>query len=162
MTGATQTQGYSIQRASETTVTELYTDIDSRGYARGGTSTNSQAKYCTIVWNDALGINTQACIEVIMDPVVVTSITPHTFATAINNEVEASTVSIFPTMVENNITISSHEEVSAVNVYSLTGQQVLAVKNQAVVSLSVLIAGPYVVEVLSANGDVCRKKIMKK
>lgn len=157
----TDYHGLSAQTSTEADVTTVYSDFTSRAYAKSELS--DAAKYCTIFFNDKNGDNTEGCIEIVKDAEIVSSIEPYfTPVNTLATQIESSPVKMYPTLVQNNLTIkSSADAINTVEVYSLTGQKVIAFENQNIVSLETLSAGTYIVSVTMVDGQKHMQKIIK-
>lgn len=72
-----------------------------------------------------------------------------------------STISIYPNPTENQLNISSKEEIKLVEVFSLSGQKLISTKNK-IASVSSLPKGTYIIKVSTVNGKVNTQKFIKK
>lgn len=156
---AGQTHGLSAQMEGETTVTTIYEGYGDRESIKGD-NTATAANFCSVFVNDRDGA-TSADIEIVKDAEIVTSIEPYAFTTA-TSDIEIKPISIYPTVVTNELTIKSNSAVSNTKVYSLTGQLVLEAINEPQITMAELKAGTYIVSVTTVDGQNLMQKVIKK
>lgn len=151
----------SAQISGESSVSTVYTDYLSR--ESNNANTAAAVKYCTITYNDlAAGGNTPGCVEVVSDATVVSSISPYSFPTALSEMASSESVKVYPSIVQDFVTISSELVVSNVRVLSLNGQQIISANETGRLDVSSLAQGIYLVEVKTADNNIFRQKIVKK
>lgn len=156
-----QTHGLSAQMEGETEVTTIYADYGDRESLNANTAT--VAKFCSVFVNDKAGQATTA-IEVIKDAEIVSSIEAFDFSslgTAIASNNITPAVSVYPTLAQDILNISSAVEISSVKIYSLLGQEVFSGSDSKQIPVSALNSGTYIVEVKTVNNLVSRKKFLK-
>lgn len=157
---ANNLHGLSAQMEGETEVTTVYSDYGDRASLQG--QANSAANFCSVFVNNRDGATTDA-IEIIKDAEIVSSIEPYDFGTAAlwSNKVEAS-ISIFPTVANNEITLSSDKIISQIAVLTVGGQEIIAKSNVSTLDVSELNAGIYLVKATTIDGGVAVKRFVKK
>ena len=73
----------------------------------------------------------------------------------------ASLIQLSPNPVKDILTISNVSSLQSVDIFNLTGQRVLSVKDQSIIDVSSLIKGTYIVSITCVN-DVANLKIVKR
>jgi hypothetical protein len=82
-----------------------------------------------------------------------------TLPSAVNNPVDQSGISVFPTETSGFVYITSPDAVKSVNIYSLQGSLVKTITNSTSVNVSNLTAGVYIMEVNTLQGKSIHKII---
>jgi hypothetical protein len=84
----------------------------------------------------------------------------------VNHTVDASACSVYPNPVSSHLTISSNDEFSSVEIFSLTGQKVASMvtggKTSVTIDAGNFKAGMYLVKMKKLNGEVGVSKFIKR
>lgn len=81
----------------------------------------------------------------------------------VNTVVEAFALSVFPNPAQNEITLSSAEEISSVLIYNLAGQKVLEqdlTQGDTSINISQLVDGLYFIKALTIDQKVATRKVI--
>ncbi|MGB1040270.1 MAG: T9SS type A sorting domain-containing protein [Flavobacteriales bacterium] len=71
-------------------------------------------------------------------------------------------VTAFPNPATDKVTFNSSENISSIELYSLTGQKVMTKNNSKTLDISSMEKGIYIAKITTKNGSVASKKIIKK
>lgn len=138
----------------------LFTDF---GFRHQSTAIDS----VSIVYNDKLPWLSDK-ISFLEEPTIVTEVEAHDFGisgggggTATQENI-AKNISIYPTVANNVLNIASDDMIQSVQIFSITGVELINEAATKVVDIADLNAGTYLVQVTNSNGQLYRSKIIKR
>lgn len=136
--------------------------------SKGNDVTALDVNYCTLWYNDASNgpnnvSNPSTCVTIDSEAEVVIAVEPFNFGIANKlTTAQEQQVSIYPTVVDDVLTIQSEEAIRQVAVLSLNGQALMTTDAAQTIDVAQLNAGIYMVKVTTAAGQTSFQKIMKK
>ncbi len=155
------THGLHYQIEGSDSIVEVYSGYANRAVNQGGL--NEFGRYLTVAFNDRF--SSEGCVEIIDSAVCVETVAAYTFeggSAALKYQKEKAQVSVFPTVVNNEITLKAEKAIAQVSVLNISGQEMMTRYNVNKLNVAELSTGVYFVKATTVEGAVAIQRIIKK